>query len=338
MSVKNEIIKICNDYFETYLKERNFEKLLQFLSQDFKGIGTGEDEFSKDSYNSMRLFKRDIEQAPSEVRYKFQEFEVDVVSSLSAIVFCIVDFETELFGHEVKLGDLRMSILFSRESEADTFKIRHQHVSFPAKEQGVDESYPLKQMEERNRILEIMVNEKTKELEKLLEQTMLLAITDKLTGLYNRLEIDKRLDEAIAGFKRYGTAFSVLIVDVDNFKRVNDLYGHQKGDWCLQKTAEILKERMRKTDVLGRWGGEEFIVICPNTHLAESVLLGESIRKAIEEESFDIDGNYTVSIGISSVQKDDEANCIIKRADENLYLAKSKGRNRVEPSFSPVTN
>ncbi len=106
----------------------------------------------------------------------------------------------------------------------------------------------------------------------------------------------------------------------------------------MQKTAEILKERMRKTDVLGRWGGEEFIVICPNTHLAESVLLGESIRKAIEEESFDIEGNYTVSIGISSVQKHDEANCIIKRADENLYLAKSKGRNRVEPSFSPITN
>ncbi|WP_417203327.1 hypothetical protein [Acetoanaerobium sticklandii] len=66
MSVNNEVIKICNDYFETYLKERNFEKLLQFLNQDFKGIGTGEDEFSKDSYNSMRLFKRDIEQAPSE--------------------------------------------------------------------------------------------------------------------------------------------------------------------------------------------------------------------------------------------------------------------------------
>ena len=189
-----------------------------------------------------------------------------------------------------------------------------------------------------NRILEIMVNEKTQELEKLLQQTMVLAITDKLTGLYNRLEIDKRLDEAIAGFKRYGTAFSVLIVDVDNFKRVNDVFGHQKGDWCLQKTAEILKERMRKTDVLGRWGGEEFIVICPNTHLAESVLLGESIRKAIEEESFDIEGNYTVSIGISSVQKDDEANCIIKRADENLYLAKSKGRNRVEPDYSLIKN
>ncbi len=90
MSVKNEVIRICNDYFEAYLKDRNFEKLFQFLSQDFKGIGTGEDEFSKDSYNSMRLFKRDIEQAPSEVRYEFQAFEVDVISSLSASLMAAV--------------------------------------------------------------------------------------------------------------------------------------------------------------------------------------------------------------------------------------------------------
>lgn len=336
MSVKNEVIKACNDYFEVYFKERNFDKLVQFLSQDLKGFGSGEDEFAKDSYNYMRLFKRDIEQAPNEVRYQFREFEVDVVNSSLVIVFGIMDLETEIFGHEVKFNNVRMSILFSRESEADNFKMRHKHVSFPAKVQEDEESYPLKEVEERNRVLEIMVDEKTQELENLLEQTKVLAITDKLTGLYNRLEIDKRLEESIGGFKRYGTPFSVLIIDVDHFKRVNDMYGHQIGDMCLQKTSEVLKGRMRKTDVLGRWGGEEFIVICPNIGLAESILLGESIRRIIEEEDFDIEENYTVSIGVASVEEGDEENCIIKRADDNLYLAKSKGRNRVEPSSEGI--
>lgn len=333
MMIKDHVEQICKEYFKTYLGNRDFEGLLHFLSLELKGFGSGADEFAKESEALLRLYQRDIKQAPNEIHYVFKEFEVDVLNNLTVVVFCIMDFETELLGQLARIEGLRFSLVFSREKECDGFLIRHKHVSFPAKEHEGDESYPLKEMEERNRILNRLVEEKTLELERILEETKILAITDKLTGLYNRLETDKRLEEAMGLYKRHGTPFSVLLIDVDHFKRVNDKYGHQKGDLCLKKTGSLLKKRIRNIDVLGRWGGEEFMVICSNTLLSDAVCLGESIRVLIEEESFDIDENYTVSIGVSTVSEMEEVNTVIKRADENLYKAKRNGRNRVEPVF-----
>lgn len=330
MLLKEEVMKTCDEYFEAYLKERNLDKMLEYISPEMKGIGSGEDEFSKESLNSIMLLKRDIEQAPNEIKYFFREYEVDVFNSLSAIVFGIMDLETEILDQKIFMANLRFSISFSRKKDTESFLIRHVHMSFPSQEHGSDESYPLKELEERNRILNKLVEEKTQELEKLLEQTKNLAITDKLTALYNRVEIDKRLEEAMENYNRYKLAFSVLLIDVDYFKKINDKYGHQIGDVCLQKTAGILRERVRRNDVLGRWGGEEFIVICPNTALSEAYLLADSIRKIIEEKVFDMEDPYTISIGVTSVRENDAVVDIIKRTDENLYRAKANGRNRVE--------
>lgn len=330
MSIKEDVIKLCKEYFDIYLKERDFDGTLKYLSPELKGFGSGEDEFAKYNFDMKRLFKRDIEQAPNEIKYVYHEFEVEVLSNVSAIAFGIMDLETEILGQEIKLTNFRFSILFSRKNESDIFLIRHKHASFASKQQGNDESYPLKELEERNLILNRLVEEKTHELEKLLEYTKKLAITDKLTGLYNRVEIDKRFDDEMESFKRYNFPFSVLLIDVDHFKKINDKYGHQKGDTCLQKISKILREIVRKNDVLGRWGGEEFIVICPNTDLSEAFLLGESIRKMIQNGIFNIEEDCTVSIGVTSVGENDEVDTIIKRVDDNLYRAKAKGRNRVE--------
>lgn len=155
-----------------------------------------------------------------------------------------------------------------------------------------------------------------------------LAITDQLTKLYNRRELDKNLELHTALCKRYKTPFSVIMIDIDKFKEVNDLYGHQVGDSVLQKMAELLKMRVRETDIVGRWGGEEFLILLPNTTLEQGLIIAESLRKCVAAYKFETVGNKTISLGVSEYK--DSVQEIIKRADDALYKAKEDGRNRVD--------
>ncbi|WP_368031234.1 transporter substrate-binding domain-containing protein [Arcobacter sp. s6] len=156
-----------------------------------------------------------------------------------------------------------------------------------------------------------------------------LSVTDKLTGLYNRLKLDELMLIKIEEFRRYKIDFSIILLDIDNFKKVNDTYGHDVGDYVLQTIAKILKSHIRITDIVGRWGGEEFIIICNNTNLNNSKILAENIRKIIENTKFDKIGTKTVSLGLSQFQKDDNIKTIFKRADDALYEAKTTGKNKV---------
>lgn len=157
-----------------------------------------------------------------------------------------------------------------------------------------------------------------------------LSVTDKLTGLFNRVKLDGVLAAEIDRTSRFGQAFSILLLDVDHFKQVNDRHGHQVGDQVLSRIADILDRKTRKTDTVGRWGGEEFLVICPNTDKAGVQQLAENLRVAIEQHEFPVVGHKTVSIGISSFQPEDQPNDIVARADAALYAAKNGGRNRIE--------
>ncbi len=156
-----------------------------------------------------------------------------------------------------------------------------------------------------------------------------LSITDKLTGLYNRLKLDELMLIKIEEFRRYKVDFSIILLDLDNFKSVNDNYGHDVGDYVLQKVGKILKENIRITDIVGRWGGEEFIIICNNTNLENSKILAEHIRKTIEETNFDKVGNKTTSLGLAQFNENDDVKTIFKRADDALYDAKTTGKNKV---------
>ena len=156
-----------------------------------------------------------------------------------------------------------------------------------------------------------------------------LSVTDKLTGLYNRLKLDELMLVKIEAFRRYNVDFSIIILDVDNFKSVNDTYGHDVGDYVLQTIAKTLRSNIRITDIVGRWGGEEFIIICNNTNLDNSKILAEHIRKIIENTKFDKVGSKTISLGLSQFQKDDNVKTIFKRADDALYEAKTTGKNKV---------
>ncbi len=153
--------------------------------------------------------------------------------------------------------------------------------------------------------------------------------TDKLTQLYNRIKLDRSLENEFNRFKRNKSIFSLILVDIDFFKSVNDTFGHQVGDKVLIEVSKILKENCRKIDVLGRWGGEEFLIICVNTDILGACNLAEKLRKNVEEYEFEIVKHKTISLGVSQIMQDDNIESLIKRLDNNLYQAKREGRNKI---------
>lgn len=160
-----------------------------------------------------------------------------------------------------------------------------------------------------------------KELEK-------MASVDKLTNIYNRRMIDNFLKQEIEIEKRHSNGLSIILIDIDHFKDVNDTYGHQMGDMVLSKIAELISINSRKSDIQGRFGGEEFIVICPQTTCKEALVLAQKIRISVENYKFEQIGTKTISLGISAFEKNDTEESLVKKADIALYQAKNGGRNR----------
>lgn len=179
--------------------------------------------------------------------------------------------------------------------------------------------------------LEEQVKERTKELIDKNQELLKLSITDKLTEIYNRAKLDKTLQEEFNRSKRYKTEFSVILIDIDFFKKVNDTFGHQIGDDVLKESAQVLKNSIRLTDVLGRWGGEEFLIISPQTNLEGAVKIAEHINNAIKLYKFKTYPNkVTMSIGVASYFEDmSKIEEILLNADKSLYKAKENGRDRV---------
>ena len=157
-----------------------------------------------------------------------------------------------------------------------------------------------------------------------------IAAEDSLTGLYNRRKINELIQHEIERSERYQKGFSVIIMDIDYFKRVNDRHGHLAGDELLKMLAQILLKTIRHTDEVGRWGGEEFVVLCPETNIDGACLLADKIRQKIEHSAFNNYGKQTASFGIACYQQGDTIDSIINHADTALYMAKNAGRNRVE--------
>ncbi|MDO9057312.1 MAG: diguanylate cyclase [Sulfuricurvum sp.] len=161
-----------------------------------------------------------------------------------------------------------------------------------------------------------------------------ISITDKLTGLYNRQKIDEKLNEEQRKVNRYRDYYcSIMMIDVDFFKNINDTLGHQEGDSVLRKLAEVMKKSLRETDAIGRWGGEEFIVILPHTSLGEAEQVAGHLRKCVSEYPFESIGFVTISIGVGEFIYDEEVHECVKRVDAALYKAKESGRNRVISSL-----
>lgn len=162
------------------------------------------------------------------------------------------------------------------------------------------------------------------------DKFQVMSIKDSLTGIYNRRYLMEKIKDEVNRGNRTGIAFSVIMTDIDFFKKVNDKFGHSVGDSVLQTFAKIISERLRITDCFARYGGEEFAIILPHTSLENAKIIAEDLRKAIEKTDMENLVRITASFGIAAFRPGtDTVDSIINRADEKLYEAKSSGRNMV---------
>lgn len=171
-------------------------------------------------------------------------------------------------------------------------------------------------------VLRRQVRQRTRELEKLSQ-------TDMLTGLFNRMKIERILDAELYRSQRYGHPVSLIMLDIDFFKQVNDTFGHATGDKILMEFANILQDNVRKSDAVGRWGGEEFLIVCPETDEESGAALAENLRGLVETNEFDIVKRCTSSFGVTEIRPDDTPGKAFDRVDIALYKSKVDGRNRV---------
>ena len=192
--------------------------------------------------------------------------------------------------------------------------------------------------------LEQLVEERTKNLEEINttlqeeiaerknaeERLEYLATTDPLTLLYNRRKFDELMEYELERDKRYQSGLSIIFCDIDHFKKINDMHGHDVGDDVLRELSAEIRTSLRQSDIVARWGGEEFIILIPNCTADTAVTIAENIRKKIETYKFNKAGKVTASFGVTHVLGHDDKTTLIKRVDKALYAAKENGRNRVE--------
>jgi two-component system cell cycle response regulator len=159
-----------------------------------------------------------------------------------------------------------------------------------------------------------------------------LSVTDGLTGVYNRRHLDQRVAEEVARSRRHGFPLSCLMVDVDHFKAINDGYGHPVGDRLLRGVAAVLRQQTRAADIVGRYGGDEFMVVAPSTALLSALVVGERIRATVAQREVTVAGKpvqITVSIGVAQLAPNGDCESLVAAADRALLAAKAAGRNRV---------
>lgn len=181
--------------------------------------------------------------------------------------------------------------------------------------------------------LEDLVAKRTAELEKLYAKVQKLSVTDELTGVFNRRGLKQLAERELSRARRFGHPLSAILFDLDLFKEVNDTYGHRVGDQVLTKVAQTCDSEIRRMDILGRYGGEEFLVILPETTIGPGIETAERLRKSVASQTINTDQgdvSMTISLGVTSLKDGKEEFAgLIDRADQAMYKAKRAGRNCV---------
>lgn len=315
-------------FLDTYLKNRDFEKTVAFFSKRINGFGTSKDEWGHDFEACTKLFERDIDVAPKPIDYRIETLHIAIPKRDVGLVTSTLSLDMILRRQAIRLSGIRYTLVFTK--ERGRWLITHKHMSFPSKVNDSDEPYPVKELEERNESLERLVREKTCHLEYALEEITKLATIDKLTSINNRYKIDDVLGAEVEKAKETNRPFSVIMIDIDDFKRVNDTFGHHQGDVVLKEIAITLKKHMGEKNILGRWGGEEFLIVSKDQRKEDAFHLAERCRLALEHTDFTGIDKLTGSFGIAEYRRDEGQEMIVLRADQALYRAKQNGKNRIE--------
>ncbi len=326
--MEREIEKIYRDFMESYYLNHDLEKSLTFLDKGFTAIGTGKDERAEGLEEARKFFERDFTQGPNPIQVHYYSIKPFLLSENICILLSCYKLTTTIEGLPLELDHVRSTMVFSKKE--DGWKIIHSHISLPFMMQKEGESFPLEALRYRNKLLQNIITKKKEELGRLMEELEKLATFDKITGIYNRSKLEEILSYEIERAKRYNHPLSLIMLDIDHFKEVNDTYGHLVGDDVLRDIATFVSRIIRKTDIFARWGGDEFVILCPSTDLSGACTLGEKIRRETEDHNFNIKKSITVSMGITQLRPEDDAVSFIQRADKLLYKAKNEGRNMIK--------
>lgn len=314
-------------FLHTYFTERDHAALIAMLHPSICAIGTGADEVA-DSYEKLTaLFARDIAQCPSPINYKIISSHVIFSADSSAIIMAVISLNGTINQLPFTIPNVRATFIITKSNGQWLF----QHIHFSQEQSNLDtgEAFPVHELEEKNKILQQLVAERTRDLSKALAEIELTASTDKLTGVYNRRKFDDLLDYEIRQANRLHKPLSLAIADIDHFKIINDTYGHLMGDKMLKIISRLMQKSIKSTDILARWGGEEFVFLFPDTEMTNTMLVIERLRETIfsHENAYNI--NMSVSFGVAEYILEENIDSFLKRADQALYAAKTLGRNRV---------
>jgi len=286
-------LSIRNKELESFVKQ-----IIQYLSDTEKRIA-GEIEMSIEKFDSEKTFLDDINNHLNTIINNMNN--TDDIKTIKLLVI-------------KKIEDINKSIDRKREEDMKRLKETERNL-----------------MKMSTRMKEIM-----HEAEEIKKRSMKLEFEiarDNLTGLNNRRAYNEKITEILVHVRRYGISASLMVCDIDHFKKINDTYGHKVGDLALKKLASLLKERMRENDFIARYGGEEFVVILPYTNIEDATSAAEGLRSYIDRSIFTYNGMeipLTISVGVSQFRPDDNHESVFERADYALYLAKRSGRNTVK--------
>ncbi|GMR08155.1 MAG: hypothetical protein BMS9Abin26_1160 [Gammaproteobacteria bacterium] len=281
-------------------EKHDFEVFLKQLSENLKELDQHLTKSSQSSNDSMEDGKK-----------------------LNAMVAEQVDGIESSVNDANDINDLKASVherLKGIRTHMRSFVDKEEQRHKEAKEQVKDLKNKMQVMESQSKTLETKLIEERNQ-----------ALIDPLTEVYNRLAYNERFEQEYGRWKRYGSPLTIAIWDIDFFKRINDTYGHKAGDKALRTIAQVINSNVRETDFFARFGGEEFVVLLPETTLEAAEVVAEKIRKTVEECEFHSKGDHvliTVSCGISELRRGDSMEVVFERADKNLYRAKETGRNR----------
>lgn len=329
-TINKELIpfqKHFDAYITAYLTERDLNKTASLFAESFLGFGTGLAERTYTKAEAMLLYQQDIESAPNPIAVSFHQKQFLLLDADNALVAAELDMKTVILEQRVKFNNLRLLLVMHRNQ--DSVAIVGMHLSFPTDVHGDDESFPLKELEERAHLLQEMVEKRTKSLKQAYDELSDLINRDRLTKVASRHYFEEALLNEQRRFKNFQRNYALILLDIDDFKQINDMNGHLIGDDILKTVAATISNIARKTDVVARWGGDEFVILLPETGVDTAYELAEAMRQAVENGDYPITLAITLSIGISGSRANDHARNVFKLVDDAMYRAKKTGKNQI---------